>query len=644
MSLLSGYKEGSDLTILNATYHYPHRDDDGNYEKDYMVVLFKDNITEEKKHEIITEPSYKFYMTNDDVQINHHMFYIDRDKVHPVVCRYHDLLKTIAEETGNLNFFYDNIKAGNPRGNRCLHTHNRVFLSDQNIDDHYRARFAQEYTNESVPIYKSYFDIEVDTRPINGDFPELGQCPVNAVSLIDDKSKMITSFILRNPENPLIDEFEDNFRNPNKTKTLFEELHQFMIDNVGGQEKAEKFGLIDFGVQFLFFDSEQELIISLFRMINQNNPDFMLAWNMAFDVPYLIERCYKIGLDPELVLSSSNFEKKYAKYYIDEMHRNEYELRGDYYDIACETVYLDQLIQFASRRKGQAAFPNFKLDTAADIITKGAVRKLDYSHITKDLSMLPYLDFKTFIFYNIMDTIAQKCIEETVNDVDYIFGVSLLNDTRYSKAHRQTVYLGNRTRKFFFDKGFVCGNNINTGDAVPYPGAIVGDPTHNSDTWKVRIGDQILNIYDNSDDFDFKALYPSETREHNMSPDTIVGKVLIDDKVHKLENPYHNEQYDRGGQYIEDLTSENPLEFCARWFGFARFDELLEDMNEYYNIHRPIFEPEMYDENGRLRPVVIRPKVEGVVKRPFGYYADGQKRKPFITHPDKRELIESVLR
>ena len=49
MSLLSGYREGSDLTILNATYHYPHRDDDGNYEKDYMVVLFKDNITGEKK-------------------------------------------------------------------------------------------------------------------------------------------------------------------------------------------------------------------------------------------------------------------------------------------------------------------------------------------------------------------------------------------------------------------------------------------------------------------------------------------------------------------------------------------------------------------------------------------------------------------
>ena len=219
-----------------------------------------------------------------------------------------------------------------------------------------------------------------------------------------------------------------------------------------------------------------------------------------------------------------------------------------------------------------------------------------------------------------------------------------MNDTRYSKAHRQTVYLGNRTRKFFFEKGFVCGNNINTGDAVPYPGAIVGDPTHNSDTWKVRIGDQILNIYDNSDDFDFKALYPSETREHNMSPDTIIGKILIDDKVHKLENPYHNDQYDRGGQYIEDLTSENPLEFCARWFGFARFDELLEDMNEYYSTHRPIFEPEMYDNNGRLRPVVIRPKIEGAVKRPFGYYANGQMRKPFITHPDKRELIESVLK
>lgn len=643
MGLLKGYKEGSDLTILNATYHRPHRDDDNNYVKDNMVVVFKDNITGEKKHQIIEQPKYRFYMANDDVTINHNMFYIPEEKVHPVECAYTDLTKTIADLTGNLDFFYENIRARNFGANKALHTHNRVFMSDQHIEDHYRARFAQEYTNENVPISKGYFDIEVDTKPIGYDFPQMGQCPINAVSLIIDSTKMISSFILRDDSNPLIQEFEDLFKNASTRNALFEELHQFIIDNVGGPEKAEKFGIADYGVQFLFFDTEEELLRALFATINRDNPDFMLAWNMAFDVPYIIERCYQLGLDPAEILSAPDFGMKYAEYYIDEKHRNDYELRGDFYDIASEVTYMDQLIQFASRRKGQAAFPNFKLDTAADIITKGAVRKLDYSHITNTLGELPYLDFKTFIFYNIMDTIAQKCIEVTVADVDYIYGVCLANDTRYSKGHRQTVYLGNRTRKFFYQNGFICGNNCSTGDSVKYPGAIVGDPTHNSDYGKKRLGDQILNIVDNSDDFDFKSLYPSETREHNMAPDTIIGKILIDDKVHKKENPYHNEQYDRGGQFIEDLTSGNPIEFCSRWFNFANFKELLEDMNEYYSLHKPIFEPEVYDNNGMMKPFVTRPKLQGQITRPFGYWDKDQKPKPFYIHPDADELIRSVL-
>ena len=114
MSLLSYYPKGSDITILNATYHRRQQNQDtGKWDPDFMVVSYKDNANNTKGHEIIYEPTYRFYKAKDDVLIKHNMFYIEKNKVEPIECKYTDLAKTIAEVTGNLDFFYENKKSGN---------------------------------------------------------------------------------------------------------------------------------------------------------------------------------------------------------------------------------------------------------------------------------------------------------------------------------------------------------------------------------------------------------------------------------------------------------------------------------------------------------------------------------------------------
>ena len=47
-----------------------------------------------------------------------------------------------------------------------------------------------------------------------------------------------------------------------------------------------------------------------------------------------------------------------------------------------------------------------------------------------------------------------------------------------------------------------------------------------------------------------------------MAPNTQKGKIYIDNKIHELENPYYSEDYDRGGQFLEDICTGNILEFC----------------------------------------------------------------------------------
>ena len=77
MSLLAHYPKGSDITILNASYHRRQKDQDtGKWNSDFMVISYKDNVNQTKGHEIIYEPSYVYYKAKDNVNITHNMFYI----------------------------------------------------------------------------------------------------------------------------------------------------------------------------------------------------------------------------------------------------------------------------------------------------------------------------------------------------------------------------------------------------------------------------------------------------------------------------------------------------------------------------------------------------------------------------------------
>jgi hypothetical protein len=356
---------------------------------------------------------------------------------------------------------------------------------------------------------------------------------------------------------------------------------------------------------------------------------------MAFDIPYIYERIIALGYDPRDIMCHRDIEKEFrtARYYID-TRAAEFAERGDFYDISSHTVFLDQLIHFASRRKGQKAFDSYKLDDIGSIVAK--IHKLDYSHITTSIAKLPYLNYKVFVFYNVMDTIVQKGIEEKVKDLNYIFGKCIVNNTRYEKCHRQTVYLTNRAYAEWRKDGLIMGNGSGTKEKESYPGALVGDPTHNSDYSKYRQDNQIMNIADNLCDFDYKALYPSTAIQNNMGPNTQVGKIIIDTQTFAGENPFNNKFYDRGGQYLEDYTSGELLEFCHRWLGLASYRELLDDITEYYTMHGTIYP---FYVNGLIRGVSYN-EVDGVT------YDDGLIRGvhyspdqlPFEQYFDKRRL------
>lgn len=606
---LKSHKPGDDITIMN-TFVKKYYNAENRYEE-CLTIVYKDNRTGIKYKEEIVNPTYEFYTIKPERRVSYNRTFVPIDW-----CEVHhtpriSLDRAVCDALGRKDWYKECIRNGDRQSIKKIHKDPDVFMSDNNIEDHYRFWFAQTYKNDICAITKSFFDIEVDGIDIAGQFPEPGECPVNAITIVFQDRMETYTFLLDNPRNPLIGEFKKELAAKGTN-----ELKQFVLDHVSEFNKNPDgspfyFGLDQMKFNILFYDEDKEidLIKDFFKTINTFKPDFCLAWNQAFDIPYLIARCKVLGYDPTNIICHPDFENKECYYFIDERNKNEFEERCDYFACSSYSIYLDQMIQFASRRKGQTKFLSYGLDAIGELMAN--VRKLDYKDITQKMEELPYKDYKTFVFYNITDTIVQYCIEYYTQDLDYVFSKVLMNNTRYSKIHRQTIYLTNRGQSILWENGFVKGNNVNLdNEKKPYPGAFVADPIKVNDYSRLRINGNPSNIFDNVVDSDYKSLYPSEMRQFNMFPHTQIGFIEIANKIiHNKQNRTHYEFYTPGGQFIEDMQSHCWLEFGNRWFGLMDFGELCDYVREIYTTEikprTPIAHAKVKTDDGCYYPFTV---------------------------------------
>lgn len=579
------YPEGSDITIMNTYYSYPMFEDGRKVADDYMFITYKDNSTGQKGFRIIEKPNYTFYKLKEGVpSTDYNLLFIERGKVEPVTVPYNKLEFELAKVNGLVDLYKQNLMNRDRRANAEFHCYPNIFASDINIEDHYRFKFAQTYSNEVTKLKKGFFDIEVDGKFAKGDFVEPGECEINCVSFYDEGTDTVYTFILRQKQNPLIDQLENELKT---NKFTVQDIHNFVVNCVGGEKKAEKFKLNNTQYSVMFYDYEIELIEDLFATMHKCSPDFIEGWNSsAFDLTYIIQRIINLGYNPEDIMCDKRWSVKVVKNVVDQRNLNDLAERGDFTFISGLPVFMDQMIQYASRRKAKiGSYKSFKLDDIG--LKEAGVQKLDYSHITNSVTELPWLDFKTFFLYNIMDVIVQKCIETKTQDLEYIFAKCIANNTTYRKGHRQTVYLINRMANDWYKMGYIIGNNTNKNNPKPpkYLGALVGNPDNTNDYSKMKINGRAIWVCENLIDYDFKSLYPSIMGEFNIAPNTQIGRIEIREKVYNDENAYHidEEKYSRGGEFVENLVTDNHIEFCHRWLKLGNTKEVINDIDEYYD-------------------------------------------------------------
>jgi DNA polymerase elongation subunit (family B) len=265
-------------------------------EFDSLLVIYRDEKGQ-KKTRFIDRVKVPYYIIKDKESaeaLNPPMF-IEKDKVEKSET-YTDLLyREIAAKTDSMSY-YDKISTnygGDNYSLKNLFKHPWVYDSDMDYGDRYIAMFNEEFEPDmNYRLHKCYFDIEVDIMPdgwkkdAKGNvgfmgFPdeENAPVPVNIITLFDEKSMQIHTFVVRNQKNDTLKEFEASV----------EEFKKYLIDKLDIEDDVEIKG-----VNISFYNSEEEAIEAFFKTVHGIDPDYILAWNAGFDIQTLQNRLRKL--------------------------------------------------------------------------------------------------------------------------------------------------------------------------------------------------------------------------------------------------------------------------------------------------------------------------------------------------------------
>lgn len=580
------------LMLVNVIYHRPCRESNWN---DSIDIVYRDLDENKKKVKHIENPTMDVYFVkdeNDNMKYNHNKTFIERDKCYCESIMYKDIEKAIAEKAGGsyLDYYWKCVNEKRRGALKNLHKYRYVFGSDLDIENYYRVQWYLNYNNDRPKkVTRAFLDIETDIINIKG-FPEPGSCPVSVVTVVDADDKVCYTLALKNLEQPNA-QIEDFMKN---AKKFVDECHENFDESYGR-----------FEYKIFMYDDEKELLIQLFALLNLLQKDFVMIWNMRFDIPFLIARLIALGLDPQTVICGPEFKVKecyYRQDKIDKKNKIDVANRGDFFHVSHMSVFIDDMVLYAGLRKGRSELTSFRLTAIAQDEIGDA--KLDYSE-DSDLKNLPYTNYWKYIMYNIKDVLLQLGIDNKAQDCENLYVRAYSNGTKYDKVFKQITLLKNRGYIEYWNQGLIKGNNFNIDygspieedivlttdddeddDGVKFSGALVCDPRLNDFTGKKLFGKKSMYIFDNVIDMDFSSMYPNTIIAFNIAPNTMIGKLIIEGinempRFNYKEPPSDKDKkkkkdkavrYDAGQDFMDNLLTGNYALLGSTWFNLPTYE------------------------------------------------------------------------
>lgn len=566
-----------DHLLLNVFYHRPDWESPGKH--DYASIVFKDVSTGRKWIQTIEDPQYMMYIVKPQYRdYTHYPSYMPLDRCDQKIVKFKNIINEIVKVGGKkLADYKEWCNKNNKSAKKNLHHYPYILATDYPYTNYFRCEWMLHYHDYDMQysLSKVFADIEVDGIDAPG-FPTADICPINAVAVVDAETKTVHSFLLRNPENPLIEQFEKNLHN------FIDKCHKTFDESYG-----------ELNYEIHMYDTEIDMITEVFRLFNTLARDFILFWNMAFDIPYFIDRIKALGHDPMKIMCDPEFIQDELYYRKDHRH-HDFKTKNDVFTCTSKSVYLDQMSQYIKIRKARSELKTVRLNAIAKAELND--EKLDYSD-EANIKTLPYENYELFVLYNIKDTLLQYGIEMKTHDIDNVFQRSLINATQYESAFSQTILLKNRAYLSYYKQGFIIGNNNNIDygnrgfdndgadkdedeDEEGFAGALVGDPMLNEKVGVEILGRPSKFIFSRVIDYDFSSMYPNITITHNIGTVPMIGKIKLEGFGQYNTDP-DNVFYDEGQVFLEDYLSKDYSFIGNRYFGLPTGEELIKEFGQY---------------------------------------------------------------
>jgi len=476
-----------------------------------------------------------------------------------------------ASLTGQQQFYQETRGPGQRERRRLIHMNHNLHGTDVNLTDHYIGRYMDAYKDmidRTVGLECGFADVEVDIGDYDGFpdplLPDGPPAPINLLSYMHRPTRTMTIRVGRYSArpNPQIAEFEAG-ANANRV-WLLGEVNRATFEKAGliyPQEIAEgdappsekavekmRFGarvptgeeIADMmntdeaahktarchDVILLFFDDELALLLDFLHQVNEvDKPDALMFWHAEFDFNTITGRLRKLGVDPEVAMCPEEVRPRTGAQYDRDTFNIEPSDDGSTMTVNGGTIWLDQMLVYASLRKQAGKAESYSLDHT--IRTELKEHKLEYEGTIREF---PYNNFKNFVLYNALDVAPMATLEDKTGDIDLLYRLSLMTRTRITKVMKKTICLRNFAEKFFGDKGLILSNNHNRGNprtGEKFRGAFVADPALMRPTGITVGGARSKTVHDDVIDFDASSMYPSIMIAFNVDADGQLGRVVI---------------------------------------------------------------------------------------------------------------------
>lgn len=597
MKFLPPGAEGKKLIPINFLYD---AGDDKN--PDILYCVYKDATTNQKFVETIEKPTVEIYFVKEEyrnTKVSGAFLHdwIEKEYLETRIVRYKNR-KSIAAKI--LNIPYDQVMT-------CPF----VLGLDIDVKSFYFQNFIMEYPNEEFKqLHLAFSDIESDVKGRMGKIDVEGNCPINLISYIDGYYKQVFLFALYKPKYGNIDYFCDHLDDFKK-----ECLEEFTPD----------YGSFEYNV--MVFESEIQMLEAYWKLVRELQPDFMFFWNMPYDMQNLICRPRVLGYSSESVICDDRFKSQIINFFEDPnptLHKKKHLC-----DITITTVILCQMWLYAGVRSAGPKLPSTKLKVIGKKETGNT--KIDLSE-TGGVAEAPYRDFWLFSKYNIADSLLMFAIDEVCKDSQdmytRMYDNALLANEIFSSTKMWTQYLSvqlkgkydrvlcnNRNKTSNSGDSFI-DENINfiydeddfedfdtdeeldevadniaesqktedeNGKRKKFNGAIVLNSLRMSPSGHKIHGVNAKYVHDDVIDEDITSEYPSAITITNLSNETFVGKIVMDNPF-EINLPMYDYTFigseestykvNPGALFLETVAQGDILTAANVWLNLPSLDEL----------------------------------------------------------------------